>query len=165
MIRKIFHTHWSGLFVIFLITVFISQVNLPLINNVGLIPDYFLALSVALIAERFKKLNILAIFLLGIVVDFLVGELLGQYALTFILMFMANYVLHRFFKYESSSQKLFLYIFLFELGFFTLILTSLSFQLNIFSFDILIYKSLITLPFCFLYSVLFEQLTSFVDAK
>ena len=70
------------------------------------------------------------IFFLGILVDIFIGELLGQYILAFLIIYMGSFTLHKFFKFQSYSQIVFLYLILLELGFLVLTTTSLTYQLN-----------------------------------
>ena len=84
--KKIFKKNESVIiFTLFLLTLLLSRINIPLLESAGLMPDYFLALFVSLIASRHTNINIFILFLLGICVDLIAGKLLGQYALIFII--------------------------------------------------------------------------------
>lgn len=149
---------WFALLIIFIMTLILCQINLPLFNDIRIIPDYFIAFIVSAIIVRLKKLNIFNIFLLGIFVDILIGELIGQYSLIFLCVFMGNFVLHKFFTFKSPSQIIFLYFILLELGFVILTTTSLSYELKNNNIDILIYKNILTIPACVVYKLLFEKI-------
>ena len=151
---------WLRYFTIFLVTIIISQISLPFINDVRIIPDYFIALIIALIALKQHNLNIVMIFFLGILVDIFIGELLGQYILAFLIIYMGNFTLHKFFKFQSYSQIVFLYLILLELGFLVLTSTSLTYQLNNNDINIFIYKNILTAPFCFLYKFILDKVNN-----
>ena len=76
--------------ILFLITLLLSRINFPLIGTDGIMPDYFLALFVSLIATRLMKMNIYILFLLGLLIDLLAGELIGQYGLVLIIIYFVN---------------------------------------------------------------------------
>ena len=48
---------WLKFLAIFLVTILLSQINLPFLNDIRLIPDYFIALINPTIIFRFKKLT------------------------------------------------------------------------------------------------------------
>ena len=144
---------------IFLVTIIFTQINFPFFNDIRLIPDYFIALIIPLIISGFKNINILIIFLLGIFIDIFIGELIGQYAITFLIIYIGNYVLHKFFVFNSFSQIIILYLILLEIGFLILGATSISYQLQNNDIYILFLKNIITIPFCFVYKLIFEKMS------
>ena len=78
---------------LFLFTLFLSHIHIPLVSSIGLIPDYFLALFTTLIATRFINMNIYIYFLIGLIIDLLAGELIGQYGLVFIIIYTASFMM------------------------------------------------------------------------
>ena len=57
---------------LFLFTLFLSHIHIPLVSSIGLIPDYFLALFTTLIATRFINMNIYIYFLIGLIIIFVI---------------------------------------------------------------------------------------------
>lgn len=151
---------WLKFLAIFLVTILLSQINLPFLNDIRLIPDYFIALIIPTIIFRFKNINIFIVFILGILVDFFIGELIGQYAITFLIIYISNYVLHKFFVFKSTSQAIFLYFILLEIGFLVIVTTSISYLLQNNDMYILLCKNIMTIPFCFVYKLIFEKISN-----
>jgi rod shape-determining protein MreD len=151
--------NWFKFLVIFLVTTLLTQINLPFLNDIRLIPDYFIALIIPAIIFRFKNINIFIVFILGILVDLFIGELIGQYAITFLIIYISNFVLHKFFVFKSTSQVIFLYFILLEIGFLMIGTTSMSYQLQNNDIYILFFKNILTIPFCFVYKFIFEKMS------
>ena len=113
--------------IIFLITLLISKINIPVINTSGNMPDYFLALFVCLIASRFMNMNIYILFLLGLIVDLLVGELMGQYGLIFITIYFINFLLSKYFLFKTSIMLALQHLTLTTIGLIIFLISSLSY--------------------------------------
>jgi len=147
--------------VIFLVTTLLTQINLPFLNDIRLIPDYFIALIIPAIIFRFQNINIFIVFILGILIDLIIGELIGQYAITFLIIYISNFVLHKFFVFKSPSQVIFLYFILLEIGFLVIGTTSISYLLQNSDINILVYKNIMTIPICFVYKLIFEKMSNY----
>ena len=152
--------NWFKFLVIILVTMLLTQINLPFLNDIRLIPDYFIALIIPAIIFRFQNINIFIVFILGILVDLFIGELIGQYAITFLIIYISNYVLHKFFVFTSPSQVIFLYFILLEIGFLVIGTTSISYLLQNSDINILVYKNIMTIPICFVYKLIFEKISN-----
>jgi rod shape-determining protein MreD len=153
--------NWFKFLVIFLVTTLLTQINLPFLNDIRLIPDYFIALIIPAIIFRFKNINIFIVFILGILVDLFIGELIGQYAITFLIIYISNFVLHKFFVFKSTSQVIFLYFILLEIGFLIIGTTSISYLLQNSDMNVLVYKNIMTIPICFVYKLIFEKMSNY----
>lgn len=151
---------WLKFLAIFLVTILLSQINLPFLNDIRLIPDYFIALIIPAIILRFKNITIFIVFILGILVDLFIGELIGQYAITFLIIYISNFVLHKFFVFKSTSQVVFLYFILLEIGFLVIGTTAISYLLQNSDMYILLYKNIMTIPICFVYKLIFEKMSN-----
>ena len=152
--------NWFKFLVIILVTMLLTQINLPFLNDIRLIPDYFIALIISAIIVGFKNINIFIVFVLGILIDMFIGELIGQYAITFLIIYISNYVLHKFFVFTSPSQVIFLYFILLEIGFLIMGATSISYLLQNNDMYIIFYKNIMTIPLCFVYKFIFEKISN-----
>lgn len=152
--------NWIKLSATFLVTILLVQISLPFLNDIRLIPDYFIALIIPLIVIEFKNINIYILYLLGIFIDIFIGELIGQYAITFLIIYIFNYVLHKFFVFKSTSQIIFLYFILLECGFLVIGATSASYVLQNNDIYILFYQNIMTIPVCFIYKLFFEKMSN-----
>ena len=153
--------NWFKFLVIILVTMLLTQINLPFLNDIRLIPDYFIALIIATIIVGFKNINIFIVFILGILVDLFIGELIGQYAITFLIIYISNFVLHKFFVFKSPSQVIFLYFILLEIGFLVIGTTSISYLLQNNDMYILLYRNIMTIPCCLIYKLIFEKMSNY----
>ena len=144
--------------ILFLLTLFLSYSNLPLIDSPGLMPNYFIALFVSLIA--FRLMNIYILFLLGLIVDILVGSLLGQYSLTFVTIFFTNYILNKYFLLKTSVMIVSQHLILTTTGLIVFLLSSLSYELNL-DVNLFSIKLVITCLICLLY----QRIIQFLDEK
>tara|TARA_B100001093_G_scaffold207562_1_gene199510 strand:+ start:617 stop:1105 length:489 start_codon:yes stop_codon:yes gene_type:complete len=152
--------NWFKFLVIILVTMLLTQINLPFLNDIRLIPDYFIALIISAIIVGFKNINIFIVFVLGILIDMFIGELIGQYAITFLIIYISNYVLNKFFVFTSPSQVIFLYFILLEIGFLVMSVTSISYLLQNNDIYIIFYKNIMTIPLCFVYKFIFEKISN-----
>jgi rod shape-determining protein MreD len=152
--------NWFKFLVIILVTMLLTQINLPFLNDIRLIPDYFIALIISAIIVGFKNINIFIVFVLGILIDMFIGELIGQYAITFLIIYISNYVLNKFFVFTSPSQVIFLYFILLEIGFLVIGTTATSYLLQNSDMYNLLYKNIMTIPICFVYKFIFEKISN-----
>ena len=61
--------------------------------------------------------DLIKVFLLGLIADILVFNLLGSYALIFVLIYGCNYLAHRIMSIDSNQQQLILLLCLIQVGF------------------------------------------------
>jgi len=143
--------------ILFISTFFLSQINIPLIAKSGLMPDYFLALFVTFVAARFMGMNLYTLFLLGLVVDLLVGQLIGQYALIFIIIYFINFLLNKYFVFKAPVMLVAQHLILITISLIILLVSSLSYELYI-NMDLFVIKWIITCGVCLLYQKLIKFL-------
>ena len=145
--------------IIFLATLLISRISIPIINTSGLMPDYFLALFISLIALRYMNMNIYILFFLGLLIDLLVGELIGQYGLILIIIYFTNFVLSKYFLFKSQSMIILQHFILTTIGLIILLISSLSYELSV-NINIFMMKWIVTYLVCLLYSRLIQFLSN-----
>lgn len=143
---------------LFLFTLFLSHIHVPLISSIGLIPDYFLALFTVLIATRFININIYIYFLIGLIIDLLVGELIGQYGLVFIIIYFTNFLLNKSFLFKSPIMLVSQHIFLATIGLLVLLISSLSYDLSM-NLNLFFMKWIVTCLACLLFHELIQHLS------
>ena len=158
--KKIFKKNESVIiFTLFLLTLLLSRINIPLLESAGLMPDYFLALFVSLIASCHTNINIFILFLLGICVDLIAGKLLGQYALIFIIIYFTNFILNKNFIFQTQIMLITQHLILATLGLFIFFISSLSYDLNI-NLTLFGIKFILTWLVCLLYQRLIQYLNN-----
>ena len=137
--------------ILFLITLLLSRINFPLIGTDGIMPDYFLALFVSLIATRLMKMNIYILFLLGLLIDLLAGELIGQYGLILIIIYFVNFILNKYFLLQTSLMKVSQNLILITIGLIMLLILSSSYELTT-NVNLIGIKWIVTCLVCLLYN-------------
>jgi len=137
--------------ILFLITLLLSRINFPLIGTDGIMPDYFLALFVSLIATRLMKINIYILFLLGLLIDLLAGELIGQYGLVLIIIYFVNFILNKYFLLQTSLMQFSQNLVLITIGLIMLLILSSSYELTT-NVNLLGIKWIVTCLVCLLYN-------------
>ena len=137
--------------ILFLITLLLSRINFPLIGTDGIMPDYFLALFVSLIATRLMKMNIYILFLLGLLIDLLAGELIGQYGLVLIIIYFVNFILNKYFLLQTTLMQFSQNLILITIGLIMLLILSSSYELTT-NVNLLGIKWIVTCLVCLLYN-------------
>ena len=143
--------------ILFLITLLLSGISIPLISNFGVMPDYFLALFVSIVATRFMKMNIYILFFLGLIIDLLVGEIIGQYGLILVTIYFTNFILNKYLSFKSSAMRALQHLILVTIGVIILFISSLSYELNI-SLGLFPIKWFTTFLICIFYTRLIQSL-------
>ena len=143
---------------LFLFTLFLSHIHIPLVSSIGLIPDYFLALFTTLIATRFINMNIYIYFLIGLIIDLLAGELIGQYGLVFIIIYFTNFLLNKFFLFKSPIMLVSQHMLLISIGLIVLLISSLNYELSM-NFNLFFMKWIVTCLVCLLFHELIQYLS------
>ena len=105
-------------------------------------------------------MNIYILFLLGLIVDILVGSLLGQYSLIFVTIFFTNYILNKYFLLKTSVMIVSQHLILTTTGLIVFLLSSLSYELNL-DVNLFAIKLVITCLICLLY----QRIIQFLDEK
>ena len=100
-----------------LITLFCAHLNFEFFGINGTSPEYFVSFIVVILTINLYRLDLIKVFLLGLIADILVFNLLGSYALIFLLLYGCNYLAHRIMSINSNQQQLILLLCLIQVGF------------------------------------------------
>ena len=76
-----------------LVSLVLSNVALPWTENPSSMPNYFIALIVISVVLEKANLNLFKLFIIGLLVDLFLGQILGQYALIFISIYALNFLI------------------------------------------------------------------------
>jgi len=93
---------------LFLFSVFFSFIDLFSFINSNFYPEYFIALMVLTISSSLISITIIKVFLIGVIVDILIGSILGQYTITFLLLFGLKIFTQKYFLMPSKAQNILL---------------------------------------------------------
>jgi cell shape-determining protein MreD len=105
------------LIVFLLITLFCAHLNFKFLGIKNTLPEYFISFIAVILTINLYQLNLKKVFLLGLIADILVFNLLGSYALIFVVIYGCNYWAHRFMSIISYQQQLILLLCLIQVGF------------------------------------------------
>ena len=93
---------------LFLFSIFFSFINLFSFISINFYPEYFIALMVLTISSNLISINITKVFLIGVIVDILVGSILGQYTITFLFLYGLQIFSQKYFLMPSKVQAILL---------------------------------------------------------
>ena len=93
---------------LFLVSTFFSFINLFSFLNINIYPEYFIALMVLTISSNLISISITKVFLMGVIVDILIGSILGQYTITFILLYGLQVFSQKYFLMPTRPQAILL---------------------------------------------------------
>jgi len=113
-------------FILLLMSLFLSNTGILGITDSRIMPNYFIALVIAFIITNKANLNLYKLMILGLMVDLLAGQLLGQHALIFITIFVLFFLANKLLVIKTEIQFSTLSIFLIFNSFFILWVTSQS---------------------------------------
>lgn len=94
-------------FILFLFCIIFSFFNIFEFLNFSFYPEYFIALMVLTISSNMIEVSSSKIFIIGILVDILIGSILGQYTLAFLLIYSLQILSQKYFM-PSKIQTIFL---------------------------------------------------------
>ena len=146
---------------LFLISTFFSFINLFSFLNINIYPEYFLALMVLTVSSNLITISITKVFLVGVIVDILIGSILGQYTITFLLLYGLQIFSQKYFSMPTRPQAILLKFLSICLG--IIIVTILSqnfnptFHTNGSLLNYLIIEIAITFFILIIFQILYER--------
>ena len=93
---------------LFLVSIFFSFINLFSFLNTNIYPEYFLALMVLTVSSNLITISTTKVFLMGIIVDILIGSILGQYTIAFLLLYGLQIFSKKYFLMPTRPQTILL---------------------------------------------------------
>jgi len=148
----------TSLVILFLTSIIFSNIGIFGIENVALMPNYFIALITAFTLNKSSFLNIYILVIIGLIVDIFVGELLGQYGLIFICIYLVHFIIQKMLVIKTTLQLFSLGFFLILCSFLVLWATSLSHGLFI-SFNLLFIQSIFTFITYLIFNIFIKKFT------
>ena len=93
---------------LFLFSTFFSFINFFSFLNINIYPEYFIALMVLTVSSNLISISITKVFLMGVIVDILIGSILGQYTITFLLLYGLQVFSQKYFLMPTRPQAILL---------------------------------------------------------
>ena len=122
-------------------------------------PNYFIALIIASILNKSSYMNIYKLVIIGLLVDILAGQLLGQYGLIFIFIYLLYSIIQRLLVIKTTLQLFSLGLFLTLCSFLILWATSMSHDLFI-SFTSLFIELIFTFIAYLIFNIFIKKFTA-----
>ena len=117
--------------ILFIISLILSHIGIVGIEDSSIMPNYFIALIVSFILAKRARLDLFKLVIIGLIVDIFTGQLIGQYGLIFIFVYILNFCVNKILviKYQKQIESLSIFLILFS--FIILWLTSQSYNIFI----------------------------------
>ena len=144
---------------LFLISLLLSYIGIFSIENSTIMPNYFIALIISFIIANQANLNLYRLLFIGLGVDILAGQLIGQYALIFITIYIFDLLIKKIFVIKYNKQKESLSAALILLSFIILWITSKNYEIFI-PFKTLLFQSVLTFITYLIFRVIINKYIS-----
>ena len=117
--------------ILFIISLILSHIGIVGIEDSSIMPNYFIALIVSFILAKKAGLDLFKLVIIGLIVDIFTGQLIGQYGLIFIIIYILNFSVNKILviKYQKQIESLSIFLILFS--YVILWLTSQSYNIFI----------------------------------
>ena len=146
---------------LFLVSIFFSFINLFSFLDINIYPEYFLALMVLTISSNLISISITKVFLMGIIVDILIGSILGQYTIVFLLLYGLQVFSLKYFLMPTRPQAILLKFLSICLGIILVTIISQNFNPTFHSngnlLNYLIIEIAITFFILIIFQILYER--------
>ena len=141
---------------LFLFSIFFSFINLFSFISINFYPEYFIALMVLTISSNLLSINITKVFLIGVIVDILVGSILGQYTITFLFLYGLQIFSQKYFLMPSKAQAILLRFISISLGIIIVTIISQIFNPIFFTNGSLLNYLIIEIAITFFILIIFQ---------
>ena len=146
---------------LFLLSTFFSFINLFSFLDINIYPEYFLALMVLTISSNLISISITKVFLMGVIVDILIGSILGQYTMAFLLLYGLQVFSLKYFLMPTRPQAILLKFLSICLGIILVTIISQNFNPTFHSngnlLNYLIIEIAITFFILIIFQILYER--------
>ena len=141
---------------LFLFSTIFSFINLLSFISINFYPEYFIALMVLSISSNLISINITKVFLIGVIVDILVGSILGQYTITFLFLYGLQIFSQKYFLMPSKAQAILLRFIYISLGIIIVTIISQIFNPIFFTNGSLLNYLIIEIAITFFILIIFQ---------
>ena len=145
--------------ILFIISIFLSHMGVVSIEDSTIAPNYFIALIVSFILTKKASLNLYKVLIIGLATDIFVGQLIGQYGLIFIIIFILNLLTNKMIVIQNKKQIESLSFILILISFVILWLTAKNYNMFI-PLKILLLQFILTFIAYLFFKVIITKYTS-----
>lgn len=143
--QTILRKEYSLFFFLFIVSALFSHLNIFDIAQISTNPNYFLALIVLVCSYHIINISLIKLFIIGIIVDVLVGQLLGEHGFIFLLILFTEQLYKKYIHVLNYEQNHFLYFVLILVGLLAQTVISLNYEIK----DISILKFILELIYTY----------------
>ena len=146
---------------LFLFSTIFSFINLFSFISINFYSEYFIALMVLTISSNLISINITKVFLIGVIVDILIGSILGQYTIAFLLLYGLQVFSQKYLLMPTKAQTILLRFLSISLG--IIIVTIISqnfnpiFHTNVSLLNYLLIEIIITFFILIIFQIFYER--------
>ena len=141
---------------LFLFSTIFSFINLFSFISINFYSEYFIALMVLTISTNLISINTPKVFLIGVIVDILVGSILGQYTITFLFIDGLQVCSQKYFLMPSKAQAILLRFISISLGIIIVTIISQIFNPVFYSNGSLLNYLIIEIAITFFILIIFQ---------
>lgn len=141
---------------LFVFSTFLSFIDLFSFIKINIYPEYFIALMVLTISSNLISMTIIKVFLIGFIVDILIGSILGQYTLTFLFLYGLQVFYQKYFLMPSKAQSILLRFMSVSLSILVINIISQNFDFDYYSNGSLLNSLLIQIVCTFFVLIIFQ---------
>tara|TARA_B100000780_G_C21057957_1_gene425135 strand:+ start:404 stop:880 length:477 start_codon:yes stop_codon:yes gene_type:complete len=111
---------------LFIFSLFLSHLNIFDFANQNTNPEYFIILITIMINSKSTNISLIRVFIMGLIIDFFIGVILGQYSFTLLIMLVFHKVYNHYFSVISEEHKGILQFFTILIGIICINLVAIS---------------------------------------
>ena len=141
---------------LFLVSIFFSFINLFSFLNINIYPEYFVALMVLTVSSNLITINITKVFLVGVIVDILIGSILGQYTTAFLFLYGLQIFSQKYFLMPTRPQAILLKFLSICLGIIIVTMISQNFNPTFHTNESLLNYLIIEIAITFVILIIFQ---------
>jgi len=97
----------EGIFLvfIFMLSLLLSHLNIFSFMNQNTNPEYFIALFTIVLNSKVEHISLFKVFIMGLIIDIFIGQVLGQYAFSLLVMMVFHKIYNHYFSVVSEEHE------------------------------------------------------------
>lgn len=128
--QTLLRREYSLFFFLFIASVLFSHLNIFDIAQTSTNPNYFLALIVLVCSYHIINISLIKLFIIGIIVDVFIGQLLGEHGFIFLLIFFTEQLYKKYIHTLNDDQNHILYFILILIGLIAQAVITLNYEIQ-----------------------------------
>ena len=88
-----------------MLSLLLSHLNIFSFTNQNTNPEYFIALFTIVLSSKVEHISLFKVFIMGLIIDIFIGQVLGQYAFSLLIMMVFHKIYNHYFSVVSEEHK------------------------------------------------------------